>query len=545
MIKDLLISYCKNNKLTIVAYLCVVLIGVFASFFLIPKYTAELMSSFTTGAKAQNLIIAVVLAYSLGILTDITRKYTEDTIIPSFTKHVREHLYKSVMKSHRSDRQVELGKLLDVISNFPYVIRSAAIDVIRTYLPYTIALIVLTGYIFSIDKQFGYLQIVTFIIYVITIWFMSKNCIKTSKESYVDYMNLSESVQDKIINIESVYAAQQENSEIENYNKQNSKNMDTYRENLRTLWRLRVCEELVIGASFIIFNYMIIKRNIPKKTAIALYVAEIYYFIRILQTTQSNIVGLFMLIGEGKAMTDFMDTLVLEGNEENTDNNVKNKGRITKTHISQSIGGQSLVIENAWFRYDYSGPWVLEDFNFSASTGDKIWIKGSSGCGKSTLFKLILGGLTLNKGVIKLFGNSDPNTIRENTSVVDQHTKLFHDTVMRNIMYGNNATENDVKRILKRLDTNIFDKLQDGLYSDAGVGGENLSGGQRQLTILLRCYFRPATIVLMDEPISAIDEENMEVILKAIDLISRGRTLLVISHSEKIRDVTNKVVEVC
>ncbi len=545
MIKDLLISYCKNNKLTIVAYLCVVLIGVFASFFLIPKYTAELMSSFTTGAKAQNLIIAVVLAYSLGILTDITRKYTEDTIVPSFTKHVREHLYKSVMKSHRSDRQVELGKLLDVISNFPYVIRSAAIDVIRTYLPYTIALIVLIGYIFSIDKQFGYLQIVTFVIYVITIWFMSKNCIKSSKESYVAYMNLSETVQDKIINIESVYAAQQENSEIENYNKQNSKNMNTYRDNLRTLWKLRVCEELVIGASFIVFNYMIIKRNIPKKTAIALYVAEIYYFIRILQTTQSNIVGLFMLIGEGKAMTDFMDTLALEGNEESTDNNVKNKGRITKTHISQSIGGQSLVIENAWFRYDYNGPWVLEDFNFSASTGDKIWIKGSSGCGKSTLFKLILGGLTLNKGVIKLFGNSDPNTIRENTSVVDQHTKLFHDTVMRNIMYGNNATENDVKRILKRLDTNIFDKLQDGLYSDAGVGGENLSGGQRQLTILLRCYFRPATIVLMDEPISAIDEENMEVILKAIDLISRGRTLLVISHSEKIRDVTNKVVEVC
>tara|TARA_B100001094_G_scaffold223956_1_gene218154 strand:- start:4363 stop:5952 length:1590 start_codon:yes stop_codon:yes gene_type:complete len=528
-----------------IAYICVVLIGVFASFFLIPKYTAELMSSFTTGAKAQNIIIAVVLAYYLGILTDITRKYTEDTIVPSFTKHVREYLYEKVIKSHRSDRQVELGKLLDVISNFPYVIRSAAIDIIKTYIPYTVALIVLIGYIFSIDKQFGYLQIATFFVYVITIWLMSKNCIKTSKQSYVDYMNLSETVQDKIINIESVYAAQQENREIEYYNQKNSKNMDTYRDNLRTLWKLRVCEELIIGASFIAFNYMIIKRNIPKKTAIALYVAEIYYFIRILQTTQSNIVGLFMLIGEGKAMTDFMDTLALEGNEEQSNQNSKPKGRITKTHITKNIGGQSLVIENAWFRYDYSGPWVLENFNFSANTGDKIWIKGSSGCGKSTLFKLILGGLTLNKGTITLFGNSDPNTIRENTSVVDQHTKLFHDTVIRNIMYGNNATENDVKRILKKLNTNIYDKLQDGLYSDAGVGGENLSGGQRQLTILLRCYFRPATVVLMDEPISAIDEENMEVILKAIELISKGRTLLVISHSDKIRDVTNKVVKVC
>ena len=153
MIKELILSYCKNNKFTMIAYICVVLLGVFASFFLIPKYTAELMSSFTTGAKAQNIIIAVVLAYYLGILTDITRKYTEDTIVPSFTKHVRKYLYEKVIKSHRSDRQVELGKLLDVISNFPYVIRSAAIDIIKTYIPYTVALIVLIGYVFSIDKH--------------------------------------------------------------------------------------------------------------------------------------------------------------------------------------------------------------------------------------------------------------------------------------------------------------------------------------------------------------------------------------------------------
>ena len=59
--------------------------------------------------------------------------------------------------------------------------------------------------------------------------------------------------------------------------------------------------------------------------------------------------------------------------------------------------------------------------------------------------------MKLNKGVIKLFGNSDINTIRENTSVVDQHTKLFHDTVMNNILYGNKATEADVRRILKNL----------------------------------------------------------------------------------------------
>ena len=75
MIAELVTSYSKKNKLTVISYLLVVLLGVFASFFLIPKYSSELMSSFTSGQKAKNLLIAVVIAYSLGVFTDITRKY--------------------------------------------------------------------------------------------------------------------------------------------------------------------------------------------------------------------------------------------------------------------------------------------------------------------------------------------------------------------------------------------------------------------------------------------------------------------------------------
>jgi len=541
MIAELITSYSKNNKVAIIAYLCVVLLGVFSSFFLIPKYSSALMSSFTTGQKAKNLLIAVVLAYSLGIFTDILRKYCEDTIVPDFTQHVREHIYKIVMESHSSDRQVELGKLLNVMSNFPYVIRNAAIDFIRTYFPYFGALIILIIYFFTLDKQFGFLQVITFIIYALTIWFSRNSCVDTAQESYIDFMNLSEKVQDKLLNIDSIYAAQQEKSEIDKYNDANHKNIITYQKSLRTLWKIRVLEEVLLAISFIIFNYMIYKRKLDKKTAIALYVGEIYYFLRILQYTQVNLLSFFTLIGEANAMSDFMNELV--NYKDKKDNDKSNQKGVVINPPKKNV--PSLTIENAWYRYESNQPWVLKNFNFSATTGDRIWIKGSSGCGKSTLFKLILGGLKLNKGVIKLFGNSDINTIRENTSVVDQHTKLFHDTVMNNILYGNKATEADVRKILKKLGTNIYDKLPDGLHSDAGVGGENLSGGQRQLTILLRCYFRPASLVLMDEPISAIDEENIEIILKAIDLISTNRTLLVISHSDRIRDVTNKVVDIC
>lgn len=542
MIAELVTSYSKKNKLTVISYLLVVLLGVFASFFLIPKYSSELMSSFTSGQKAKNLLIAVVIAYSLGVFTDITRKYLEDTIVPDFTKHVREHIYKIVMESHTSDRQVEIGKLLNVMSNFPYVLREGAVDIVRTYVPYFSAMIILIIYFFTLDKNFAILQLITFIIYVTTIIISTKSCITCSKESYIDFMNLSELVEDKISNIDSIYAAQQEKAELRTYNGENDRNTKSFQKRLRTLWKLRVFEELLLTSSFIVFNYMVYKSKLPRKTIIALYVAEIYYFLRILQYTQVNLLSLFTLLGEADAMTDFMKELISK-KEEDKKQRKKPKSfmnsRITKTD------SPALTIERAWFRYENLQPWVLKDFNFNADHGDRVWIKGSSGCGKSTLFKLILGGLTLNKGEIKLFGNSDVNTIRENTSVVDQHTKLFNDTVMKNIMYGNNATEADIRRLLRKLDTNIYEKLPDGLHTDTGVGGENLSGGQRQLTILLRCYFRPATIVLMDEPISAIDEENMEVILRAIDLIALDRTLLVISHNDRIKDVTNKVLNVC
>ena len=76
MISELITSYSKKNKVTVISYLCVVLIGVFSTFFLIPKYSSELMSSFTTGQKAKNLLIADVFAYILGMFTDVLRKYS-------------------------------------------------------------------------------------------------------------------------------------------------------------------------------------------------------------------------------------------------------------------------------------------------------------------------------------------------------------------------------------------------------------------------------------------------------------------------------------
>ena len=538
MLKRLLLSFLNKPyfKLWLVTYIIIVCLGVATSFWLLPKYTGQLMSSI--GGKMgvdQQAVLFVVLGYIFVIGTDLSKRWIEDLQVPAFTKHVRSTVYEYVMNSHQSDREVEIGKLLNIMSYLPYTIRSAVLEVLRTYLPYTIALIVLIAYFFHLDKDIGKLQITTFFLFVLIIIINVKPCLQTSNDSMEDYLTLSEKIKDRVSNIGSVYASQQEDAEVKLYDKLNEINTTKYRKSLRQLWKLRLCEEIVIIGSFVAFNYILYKKkNVPKNTLVALYVAEIYYFIRVLQTTQANVVGIMTNIGEGKSQMKFLDEL-LKGKNLDEDKNNQSKTSIKKP---------ALEIKNAWFKYE-KGPWIIRDFNMTVNHGDKVFLKGPSGSGKSTLFQLILQALPLTQGTMHSYGSKDEQTIRSDISLVDQRTNLFNESIMSNIKYGNpGLKDKQIIDVVKKLGTNIFDKLSNGLHTKVGIDGSHLSGGQRQLVVLLRTYFRKARIVLFDEPISAISTDNIDIILKMIDKIGENRTIIAISHNDRISEVLNRTVHI-
>lgn len=533
MLYPIVIDYIKKNKELIVAYTIIILMNVFSSYYLLPNYTSKLFDAIGNSVNTQNIVIVVTTIYIISILTDLTKKYAEDTIIPDFTRCIREFIYKTVLKTYRADHPVELGKLMNVIRDLPYVIRSITIDIVKLYLPGFIATFVLLIYFLTLDIHIGMLQLLFVISYIGVFYISGKKCIENSRKSEVNFMNLSEKTLDKVMNLDAIYASQQENYEINQFNKSNKENITLYKKTLRDLWKLRCCDEIIIGISFIIFNYIIYKKKIPRDKVIALYVAEIYYFLRILNNIQSNILSLFIQIGEGKAMVNYLKSL-----GEMRKNSKKN---INTCNINQP----TLTITNGYYRYNKKSPWILKNFNLKTYIGDKIWIKGDSGCGKTTLFKIILGGLTLEKGSIKICNNDLNNSTRSFISLVDQNSKLFNMSVLKNILYGTKASKKDVVNVLKKLNTNIFDKLEKGLDTLTGVNGNTLSGGQKQLVILLRCYFRDSSIVLMDEPISAIDKDNLKLILDTIEFISKQKTLIIISHQNEIVQIADRIINIC
>jgi ABC-type multidrug transport system fused ATPase/permease subunit len=437
------------------------------------------------------------------------------------------------MNSHQSDREIEMGKLLNIMAYLPFTIRSAALEILRTYIPRTIALMALIGYFFYLDKDIGFLQLGTFILFVLILFLCTEKCVESAHVAMDDYLIMSEKIKDRVSNIGSVYASQQEDEEVKKYDKLNDINTHKYRSSLRKLWSVRLFEEFVIIGSFVIFNILMFRKKLPKKTAVALYVAEIYYFMRILQTTQANVVGIMTNVGEGKSQIEFLEELLKGKNIDDDDKARK---------IKVSTKKPALEMKNVSFRYD-KGPWIIKNFNLTVRHGDRIFLKGSSGSGKSTLFQLILQALQPTKGDITSYGNDDEQLIRNEISLVDQRTNLFNETVMDNIKYGNSGLkDSEVKKIVKKLGTNIFDKLSNGLYTKAGIDGSTLSGGQRQLTVLLRTYFRKTKIILLDEVISGIDTENVPIALKMIEEIGKNRTLVCISHNDRIQEVCNRTV---
>ena len=266
MIQNILKEYSKSNKTLICTYVFAIILGIITSFFLLPKFTSNLMSSMNSGTVDTSIVLSIICAFSFVVVTDMSKRFLEDTMVPDFTKVVRGTVYEYVINSHKSDRQVEIGKLLNIMSYLPYTIRSSVLDILRIYIPHYAALIVLAIYFFILNTKIGCLQLITLITYVLIIALNIKNCVHTSYVSMKDYLWLSENIKDKVSNIDSIYASQQEDVEVHKYEQLNQRNANVYRKSLRETWKLRLYEEILILCSFVAFNYIILTTKISKKS---------------------------------------------------------------------------------------------------------------------------------------------------------------------------------------------------------------------------------------------------------------------------------------
>jgi ATP-binding cassette subfamily B protein/subfamily B ATP-binding cassette protein MsbA len=203
---------------------------------------------------------------------------------------------------------------------------------------------------------------------------------------------------------------------------------------------------------------------------------------------------------------------------------------VVATHLRGEI-----VFSHVWFDYG-AGKEVLEDISFRIAPGQRVALVGSSGSGKSTIANLILRFYQAQRGLITLDGVNiveyQRDFLRREIGVVLQESLLFGASIRENIAYGKpDATDAEIEEAARQAYAHDFiAALPAGYNTVVGERGSTLTGGQRQRICLARAIINQPSILILDEPTSAIDAESAALIHEAVDRLRAGKTTLVIAH---------------
>jgi ATP-binding cassette subfamily B multidrug efflux pump len=179
---------------------------------------------------------------------------------------------------------------------------------------------------------------------------------------------------------------------------------------------------------------------------------------------------------------------------------------------------------------------VIKGISLDVKAGQTVAIVGSTGAGKSTIINLLNRFYEINSGTILIDGqNIDAYTLgslRKQIAVVLQDVFLFADTIYSNITLNNpEITREEVLAAAKDIGVHDFImSLPDNYDFDVKERGVMLSSGQRQLIAFLRAYVSNPSILILDEATSSIDTYSEELIQRATETITQGRTSIVIAH---------------
>ncbi len=213
----------------------------------------------------------------------------------------------------------------------------------------------------------------------------------------------------------------------------------------------------------------------------------------------------------------------------------------------ESING-AIEFRNLTFRYPDGDYDVLSNASFKINAGENVGIVGRTGAGKTTIADLILRTYNVPDGTVFIDGldiNSIPiKFLRENAAYVPQDNFLFSDTIANNIAFASDCTNDDKienAAVLSDIHENISDFPQK-YETVLGERGVTVSGGQKQRISIARALMKDATILILDDSVSAVDVKTEKVILQNLKNTRKGKTTILVAHRITTIEDMDKII---
>ena len=196
-----------------------------------------------------------------------------------------------------------------------------------------------------------------------------------------------------------------------------------------------------------------------------------------------------------------------------------------------------IIFENIDFKYSAQSDYIFKSLNLKIKKGETIGLIGSSGSGKSTFVDILIGLLTPSSGNILVDGKIINKSIiswQKKIGYISQDIHLIDDSIINNISLGIEEHEINLERINSVINSaqleSFINKLPKGIETHVGDKGVQISGGQKQRIGLARALYHNPEILILDEATSSLDNETETEVMKAIELLSENKTIIIIAH---------------
>ena len=255
---------------------------------------------------------------------------------------------------------------------------------------------------------------------------------------------------------------------------------------------------------------------------IVAFMIYVRMFTNPLSQIAQNMTSFQSVAAAGERVFEFLEEKELTDESEITE-------KLDRTKVKGKI-----EFKNVKFGYDKKRT-IINDFSATAKPGEKIAIVGPTGAGKTTMVNLLMKFYEINDGDILIDGISTKNLTRENIHdlfiMVLQDTWLFDGTIKENIKFNQeHITDEEIWEACKIVGIDYFIKTLPGGI-DAKIGdNDTISSGQKQLITIARGMIKNAPFLILDEATSNVDTRTEELVAKAMDKLTEGRTSFIIAH---------------
>lgn len=556
----LLFDFVKDNMWTFIIYIILLLFLFPLEHLVIPNVFGKLYEvikdkktytnpyDFIKNLKAMNtpgLLTAVVIVYIISLCAHNIKHYIESFISPSYLKYLRALLFQgTVNKNQEEYKDVKSGEYLSTVMELSRNVRDIFQYTISEFLPYFIIALVIIGYL-SVHVPSIRMTLIGFFVLSIV---LSIACSFTvmdmvfEREQFFS-SDLAESIQDKLNNMMNIVTNNDGDNAIDKNDELETKNQEMLENIMRTeTFSIFFIQLLAIIAyaicTFIMYNDLVAGNM--KVEHIITYMLILARYVTSMQNVNYGIMYMISYkLGMITAHKDFL-------------NDIFKYSKLDTT--TEKITSGNIHFKNISFKYEAGendkatqDTYVFKDFNLKIADKEKVGIVGRSGSGKTTLMKILVGLHAIESGEV-LINEQDVSTmnkraLRNHVNYINQRTHMFNGTVIHNLRYGNDKSEDEIIALLNKYNlTSIYDKLADGINSDVGVAGGQLSLGMQKVTMLVRGICRNTPVVVLDEPLAGLDTTTRSKILKMIVTECAQKTLIVITHDKEILPHMDRVV---